>query len=196
MVNSRPRLTVSTRNAERTRQAVLKAAQDVISSQGASFTLDAVAARAGVSKGGLVHHFGSREALITAAADEAVLKFRATVTALVDLSENVPGKMLRAYVRALCGGSPEVTHYFSSSSTWSGILEIPAVARVMDADELWWEEQFSRDGLSSERILLVRRAAEGIAAACAFREVGDSVLASARERLLELATHGTFEDPL
>jgi AcrR family transcriptional regulator len=49
------------------RDAVLKAAVDLVESEGAGMlTLDAVASRAGVSKGGLLHHFKSKEALLTA----------------------------------------------------------------------------------------------------------------------------------
>ncbi len=47
------------------RIAVLDAAIDLVESSGAAvLTLDAVAARAGVSKGGLLHHFKSKEALL------------------------------------------------------------------------------------------------------------------------------------
>ncbi|NEE31590.1 helix-turn-helix transcriptional regulator, partial [Streptomyces sp. SID7982] len=48
-----------TRNAERTRRAVLDAAVQVILDKGAAVTLAQVAAAAGVSKSGLIHHFGS-----------------------------------------------------------------------------------------------------------------------------------------
>jgi AcrR family transcriptional regulator len=47
------------------RQAVLDAAIALVEQTGAgTLTLDAVAARAGVSKGGLLHHFKSKEALL------------------------------------------------------------------------------------------------------------------------------------
>jgi AcrR family transcriptional regulator len=49
------------------REAVLDAAAALVEGSGAGvLTLDAVAARAGVSKGGLLHHFKSKEALLTA----------------------------------------------------------------------------------------------------------------------------------
>ena len=48
------------------REAILDAAVDLVEAKGAgAMTLDAVAARAGVSKGGLMHHFKSKEALLT-----------------------------------------------------------------------------------------------------------------------------------
>lgn len=49
------------------RTAVLDAAVELITSSGsAQLTLDAVAAKAAVSKGGLLHHFRSKEALLVA----------------------------------------------------------------------------------------------------------------------------------
>lgn len=49
------------------RDAVLDAAMELVESSGvALLTLDAVAAHAGVSKGGLLHHFKTKDALLTA----------------------------------------------------------------------------------------------------------------------------------
>ena len=48
-----------------TRDRILQAATEVITQEGvSSLTLDKVAARAGVSKGGFLYHFGSKDALI------------------------------------------------------------------------------------------------------------------------------------
>ena len=47
------------------RDELLDAAEEVLCDQGsAALTLAAVADRAGVSKGGLLYHYGSKEALI------------------------------------------------------------------------------------------------------------------------------------
>lgn len=51
--------------ADETRARLLDAAERVLLARGQSnFTLDAVAAEAGVSKGGLLYHFASKEALL------------------------------------------------------------------------------------------------------------------------------------
>jgi AcrR family transcriptional regulator len=48
------------------RDRILDAAEDLICASGiAGFTLDAVAQAAGVSKGGLLYHFGSKDSLIS-----------------------------------------------------------------------------------------------------------------------------------
>lgn len=58
------------------KEAVLDAAFDILEKEGpARLTLDAVAARAEVSKGGLLHHFRSKDALLVAMVDRLVHSF-------------------------------------------------------------------------------------------------------------------------
>lgn len=52
------------------RQAILDAAETIVGQSGAArMTLDAVAKRSGVSKGGLIYHFPTKEALLQAMID-------------------------------------------------------------------------------------------------------------------------------
>ncbi|MEV4715358.1 TetR/AcrR family transcriptional regulator [Micromonospora sp. NPDC049374] len=187
-----------TRNTERTRRAVLDAATQVILARGAAVTLDQVASVAGVSKSGLVHHFGSRDQLVIAVVEDVQERFRETVLSYLDLSENYPGKMLRAYVRALCAGrsDAEAAHDVTSAAIWIGLHAIPAVAAVAEKHSAWWSEQFAVDGLSNERIQIVRRAAEGVVVATMHGEEDVVSIATARRLLLELATDGTFPTPI
>ncbi|MFD4591728.1 TetR/AcrR family transcriptional regulator [Streptomyces rubiginosohelvolus] len=187
-----------TRNAERTRRAVLDAAVQVILDKGAAVTLAQVAAAAGVSKSGLIHHFGSRDQLVVALVEDTNERFRETVRSHLDLSENYPGKMLRAYVRALCAGSAEAASArdFTSAPMWGGLYTIPSVVPVMEENAVWWDEQLALDGISPERIMIVRRAAEGIAMAAIYGEQDGGSISTARDLLLELATEGTFRTPL
>ncbi|MFK0131923.1 TetR/AcrR family transcriptional regulator [Streptomyces rubiginosohelvolus] len=187
-----------TRNAERTRRAVLDAAVQVILDKGAAVTLAQVAAAAGVSKSGLIHHFGSRDQLVVALVEDTNERFRETVRSHLDLSENHPGKMLRAYVRALCAGSAEAAtaRDFTSTPMWGGLYTIPSVVPVMEENAVWWDEQLALDGISPERIMIVRRAAEGIAMAAIYGEQDGESISTARDLLLELATEGTFRTPL
>ena len=54
------------RDPSATRDAVLNAAYRVLERDRGQFTLEAVAAEAKVSKGGLLHHFGTKHALLSA----------------------------------------------------------------------------------------------------------------------------------
>jgi len=59
-------------SADRTRRALLDAAIERFAAAGAVTSFDAVAAEAGVTKGALYHHFGSKEGFIEAVYVEAV----------------------------------------------------------------------------------------------------------------------------
>jgi AcrR family transcriptional regulator len=55
------------RHAHNARESIIDAAEDTVIEVGARhLTLDAVAAKAGVSKGGLIYHFSNKEALLDA----------------------------------------------------------------------------------------------------------------------------------
>lgn len=177
---------------------MLDAASQVILERGTAVTLAQVAAAAGVSKSGLLHHFGSREQLVVAVVEDAHVRLRETVLSRLDLSENFPGKLLRAYVRALCDGAVDAVeaHDVTSAAVWSGLHADPGVAAVVREHSRWWDEQLALDGLGAERIQVVRRAAEGVVAAALYGQEDSASIATARRLLLDLATDGTFRTPL
>jgi len=79
------------------RARLLDAAADVIAADGiGALTLDAVAARAGVSKGGLLYHFRSKNALVAALVEHRMGQFHQRLAGLV--KRGVP--FLPAYVKA------------------------------------------------------------------------------------------------
>jgi AcrR family transcriptional regulator len=61
-----------------------------------------VAREAGVSKGGLIHHFPSKDALVAAMAERASAEMAARIEAALALEEesDLPGRYTRAYIRA------------------------------------------------------------------------------------------------
>jgi AcrR family transcriptional regulator len=184
--------TRQTRNAEHTRAAILAAAGEAMIEHGTGVSLDQVARRARVSKGGLMHHFANKEDLITALVDDSQQRFRNNVFKHLDLAENTPGKLLRAYVRALTSGSEATTQYFSAAPVWAGMSRIPQVVELMKADSQWWAENLAVDGLSPDRILVIRRAVEGFAIAVAYGDESDARASDVRELLLHLASDGEF----
>lgn len=184
------------RNAARTRRHILDAAAQVIAQVGTAMTLAKVADAAGVSKGGLMHHFAGRQQLLAAVVEDANDRFREAVMSNLDLSENAPGKMLRAYVRTLCSGDMEVANYFGSSPMWNGLYGMPEICDVMDADTAWWEAQMELDGLDAMLIQVVRRAAEGLAAAYSYGEEVQENLQQVGEVLLEMTFQGSAALPV
>jgi AcrR family transcriptional regulator len=176
-----------TRNAERTRRAILDSAEELLAQRGTAMSLADVATHAGVSKSGLLHHYSSRDELLLAVVRHVNHKFRSFVTSRVELSENRPGKMLRAYVRALCAGDAATSQFLSSAVMWNGTVHIAGIEDEMADDRRWWDEQLTIDGVNPDAARLVQRAAEGVAAASAFGDETPDSLDRMRDMLIAMA---------
>lgn len=87
------------RRKEIDRDRILDAAEEVIlASGGRQFTLDAVAERAGISKGGLVYTFATKDSLIAAALEREMARFQAAVDGRVGGVDASPERRLLAHV--------------------------------------------------------------------------------------------------
>lgn len=93
-------MTISHSIRRNARETILDAAEAVVGERGAlSLTLDAVADRAGVSKGGLLYHFPTKDALLRAMVDRLCRGFEART--LEQMSKNsTPRNSLEAYIAA------------------------------------------------------------------------------------------------
>jgi AcrR family transcriptional regulator len=79
------------------RTRLLDAAEAIIQARGvAGLTLEAAARDAGVSKGGLLYHFASKEALLVALMARLAEFMRAEYTACVEAQPPGPGRVARA----------------------------------------------------------------------------------------------------
>lgn len=179
------------RNTERTRRAILDAAADLLLQKGASVTLGDIATAAGVSKSGLLHHFTSRDELLLQLLQDTHARLRSEVQANLDLSENAAGKMLRAYVRTLCGRDTTTIDLLGALPFWTGLDGVPGVSELESADQDWWNEQLLADGLDPTLTRIVRRAAEGLSAGRAYGDETDRDVRSAADALIRL----TLEAP-
>jgi AcrR family transcriptional regulator len=90
------------------RDRILEAAEHVVASVGAArLTLDLVAHSAGVSKGGLLYHFPSKESLLSALAQRYVDSMEHCIEAAkLDLGADVPARDLKACVAGILGREP------------------------------------------------------------------------------------------
>ncbi|HWH27328.1 MAG TPA: TetR/AcrR family transcriptional regulator [Pseudolysinimonas sp.] len=175
------------RNPARTRARILRAATDLIAERGSAVSLAEIAAVAGVTKGGVTRHFPSRSGLLVAALSEAIENFRRGVEEHLDITENTPGKLTRAYIRALCGGSTDAMQFFASFASWSTVSGTPELDAKIQEDSDRWEAAFAADGLHPERVMVTTRAAESLGVVLV--RLGDpnaEHLAWARNILLEL----------
>lgn len=81
------------------RETILDAAEAVVLASGAAhLTLDAVAERAKVSKGGLLYNFPNKEALLQAMIDRQVRRIEAVRLEAMETLPPQPGRELKAFV--------------------------------------------------------------------------------------------------
>ncbi len=148
-----------------TREVLLDAAEAVVQTAGAvHLTLDAVAERAGVSKGGLLYNFPNKDALLQAMVDRNMGRLRQEhATALAELPAG-PGDELKAFARVAAGRS------LCSEKRLGGALlaasaNNPRLLEPVHRFHRWRLEMVSdaaRDGLPFERAALASLAIDGL----------------------------------
>jgi AcrR family transcriptional regulator len=90
------------RQPDITQQRLLDVAGELVAESGVmALTLDAVAKRAGVSKGGLLHHFPSKHALLMAMVEDISSRFMGQVAEQAGRDPDAHGRSARAYVRTV-----------------------------------------------------------------------------------------------
>ncbi|MBA2490800.1 MAG: TetR/AcrR family transcriptional regulator [Gammaproteobacteria bacterium] len=89
------------KNSNEMRDGLLDAAETVVTRQGiANLALDAVAAEAGVSKGGLLHHFPSKDHLVQAMVQRTADYLRAAYDEACESAAEGPGRMTRGLLNS------------------------------------------------------------------------------------------------
>lgn len=90
MVKSRSTAKPRSRRQDRA-EVILDAAEALLRRSGSrTLTIDAVAAEAGLSKGGVLHHYTSKDALVTALALRKVARIRAGIATALAAAPNGP----------------------------------------------------------------------------------------------------------
>lgn len=152
------------RTGEETKRAILDAAVAVIARRGDSASLEAIAAQAGVSKGGLLYHFHTRDDLVVALAQALFDEFRDAVHAAAASLEPGPGRLTRAYILA-CLEPVDTSEARRRVVIGSQLRSSPAVLASNDADLQRWMEDLAGDGLDETLQAIVIAAADGLATA-------------------------------
>jgi AcrR family transcriptional regulator len=175
-----------------TRARLIEAAMRSIRTEGVTgLTLDGVAKGAGVSKGGLLHHFPSKEALIEAILRGLFADFEAQVRRYYEEEVPAPGRWLRAYVRATFDDEPLPLELITMLS--GGIAESEALLALIREDAASWAARLNNDGVSVARATVIRRAADATWIERALDDVPEDP--AARRRVLQELLDLTVEDP-
>jgi AcrR family transcriptional regulator len=190
------------------RDALLDAAEAVILRESISrLTLDAVAAQAGASKGGLTHHFPSKERLIGAMVERIVSVWRRDVLASIEAEKPGPGRVPRAMLKMAMDTPKDWTHACRRNGVVlvAALVEFPALVQPMRdfhrelseliarddlapgagevvylaLDGLWFKWIFGLEEITGARIKALRSVLEGLIS-CAASPKAKAVVGAAR----------------
>ncbi len=146
----------------RTRDLLLDAAAVVVRDVGAAkLSLDRVAHAAGVSKGGLLYHYPTKQALIAAMLDRTLARADHQLHELADQNDRTSGSFAQAYLDYVRSGQPDeldsATGIFASAALDDGDLG-PAQAQF----STWQNRLIDEDGIDPTVALLARVVGDGL----------------------------------
>ncbi|MGV7211782.1 TetR/AcrR family transcriptional regulator [Bradyrhizobium sp. UFLA05-112] len=139
------------------RPMLLDAALDLIAEEGvAALTYEALAARTGVSKGGLLYHFLSKEALIDALAERLVERYAEARQRTTESLPDTPSRELKGYAIASM-------HNRSKADKASARLRMSGLWNNR-AGKAYYAERFREisAGIDFDRAAIVHLAVEGL----------------------------------
>lgn len=179
---------------ELVRRALLDEAARITLEQGLpKVTFQAVADAVGVTKGGVMHHFATKDALILEVFYDAMVKFEAEVNAAMAKDPVSYGSFTRAYIDATISLGEKGQAEFNSQATLYVLMLGDRMLRERWAE--WSNEQLKKYAATdnSETLCMVRLVADGIWLSD-FSGIDISDKASIRERLINM-TQQDFDKP-
>jgi AcrR family transcriptional regulator len=146
----------------KTQAALLDAAAAVVRTDGvANLTLDRVAEAAGVSKGGLLYHYATKQALVAAMLERTLARADDRLNELAHENDRVSGSFAQAYLDYVRSDQPveldSATGIFASAALDDGDLT-PARA----AFATWQDRLLTDDGIDPTTALLARVVGDGL----------------------------------
>jgi AcrR family transcriptional regulator len=172
---------------ERREKLILTAAALIVEHGAGALTLDAVAASAGVSKGGLLHHFPTKHALIQGMLMHLTEQFvRRQDALLAREAPGTPGRWLRAYIDISLAEFEEIGMLDQAITR---LVTLDPALRTQLEHELSYLDDFARnDGLPYSLATLIRLACDGYWLGCIYGMplvTGDD-LTQLRARLIDM----------
>ena len=184
-----------------TRAVILDSAESVVARDGvANLTFEAVAAEARISKGGVLHHFRSKEDLATAMIERSIAWFDDAVRKAARSEKSRSGTFTRAYVRASVGDTPDTGDRFDRicASITTALLNFPdRLARVREQGARN-QHAFEADGLDPVLATIIRLAIDGLWLSENFKmmEFDPAMKSAVIERLIAWTRAPTRRDKL
>ncbi|OAI43404.1 hypothetical protein AYO41_01950 [Verrucomicrobia bacterium SCGC AG-212-E04] len=147
------------------RDRLLDAAASLVPRRGAGeLTLDAVAEHAGVSKGGLLYHFPSKDALIQAMIARMVDAFNFELQAQIAKEPAGPGRITRAIIKVGFDHPKEMLQKEEKlrRALLAAVSSKPSLLEPVRVNFRRWRNELEKDGLSKGVSLLALAVMDGV----------------------------------
>jgi AcrR family transcriptional regulator len=147
-------------DSTQTRKRILQAANQVVVRDGSNaLTLDAVAREAGVSKGGLLYHFPSKEALISGMVEDLISEADQSMHDLQAADPKPERSWTRAYIKS-CRLSGETDTI--SAALIPAAASDPSLLEPLRRYYESWQEKVDQDLGDTAKSTLIRMALDGL----------------------------------
>jgi AcrR family transcriptional regulator len=146
---------------ENSRESILEAAEAVVLESGARhMTLDAVAARAGVSKGGLLYHFPTKEALLRAMLERLRKQLDEAWKKKSKGLKEGPGREIKAFILSSAERDPKKDQI--GSALLAAVAHDPKLLQSGRDDFRRRLEEVMQSGLNFKRAAVIYFAVSGL----------------------------------
>ena len=149
-----------------TKRRILEAAEQVVLRDGVGhLTLEAAAAEAGLSKGGVLYHYPTRDALVAAMVTRIIEEFEDDIAMWLpepgSPGADRPGAYARAYVRATLEPAAPGQERLGAALLAAAAAE-PALMIPLQQAADGWQARLVDDGLDPALATVIRLACDGL----------------------------------
>jgi AcrR family transcriptional regulator len=147
-----------------TKSRILDAAEEVVLRDGvARLTLDAAAAEAGLSKGGILYHFPTRDSLVAGMVAKIIEEFDRDIDRRLE-DDGEAGCFTRAYIGATMEPSaprPDREDRLGAALIAAAAAQPDLLVPLQEAADRW-QDRLEHDGLDPTVATLLRLACDGL----------------------------------
>jgi AcrR family transcriptional regulator len=147
-----------------TKERIVDAAEEVVLRDGvAKLTLEAAAAEAGLSKGGVLYHFPTRDALVAGMVEKIIREFDEDIDQRLD-GDTAPGSFTRAYIGATMtpnSPAPEGEDRLGAAVIAAAAAQPALLVPLRQAADRW-QQRLEEDGIDPTVATVLRLACDGL----------------------------------
>jgi AcrR family transcriptional regulator len=144
-----------------TQKAIIDAANRIVIEQGVErLTLEQVATEAGISKGGLLYHFPTKEALIKGMINHYLERFTEDFSQAAEKEGDTPGRWNRSYLTTTFADNQRTPRM--SSGLLAAIATDPSLLAPLQERFQEWVALLDQDGVDPTTAAIIRLVADGL----------------------------------